>query len=58
MRLYVISRPQEGISLNPKEYLLDDEGNLRKFTRAEAEALIRDNDLEEIAEAEYYEEKE
>ena len=49
---WTISRYKEGNSLNPKEYILNDDLTVRKFTKAEAEAFIRDNDLEEIAEAE------
>ncbi len=51
-KYWTISRYQEGISLNPKEYILNDDFTIRKFTEAEAESFIRDNDLEEIAEAE------
>jgi len=51
-KYWTISRYQEGISLNPKEYILNDDFTIRKFTEAEAEAFIRDNHLEEIAEAE------
>ena len=32
---YVISRFQEGISLNPREFVLDERGNLMKFDTVE-----------------------
>ena len=33
--MYVISRFQEGVSLNPREFILDKKGNLKKFKTAE-----------------------
>jgi hypothetical protein len=33
--MYVISRFQHGISLNPREFILDDDGNVRKFESRE-----------------------
>lgn len=37
---YTISRFEKGCSLNPKEYVLDDEGNVRLFSEQEALDLM------------------
>ena len=38
---YVISRFQEGISLNPREFILNELGNLKKFdTEEEAKHFL------------------
>jgi len=40
MEKYSISRFINGITLNPKEYILDDDGEVRLFSKSEALELM------------------
>lgn len=47
---YVISRFQEGISLNPREFILNELGNLKKFdTTQQAEDFLIEAGIPEEA---------
>ena len=46
--MYVISRFQEGVTLNPKEYILGDDNELMKFkTEEDAKQFLLDNGIDE-----------
>lgn len=47
---YIISRFINDISLNPKEYALDDDGEIQLFTKKEALKLAGYNSIEEAEE--------
>ena len=48
--MYVISRFQEGVSLNPREFILDDKGNVKKFkTPEKAEEFLLNAGVEKEA---------